>query len=478
MGFARGRLTRWPRSERLMRVARQWALAAVGGVAFLACAHHARAAGAANIPDREIASLAAEIDRLEASRAVKHLQRAYGFYMDRALWREAADLFAPDATLEIGADGVYVGRERIAEYLRHAGGGGTGLPWGILADHYQLQPVVHVSVDGLTAKARWRDFGLLGEYGKSASWEEGIYENAYVKRDGVWMIRALHLHINFVVPYEKGWARAGSVATGEQRSSVARAFPPDRPSTAPDKRFPDSEVVSFHYRNPATDAPTRRARVSSSTDARLAGYWTRVQALQSHEDIENLQGIFGYYFDKNLWSDVAALFSDGGTFEYGQQGVYVGRARIEQALKLFGPPGPQHGWLNNAFQLQPVIHVDDSGTTAKGRWESILQLARPNSTGAWGLGVYENEYVLERGRWKLSKLHFYVTALADYDLMWSKGPLPLEGPSALLPPDRPPTEIYRSLPGVYIPPFHYRHPVTGQPIRTDPQPADSLLRPK
>src|SRR5437762_2963224 len=108
MGFARGKLTRWPRCERLMRVARQCALAAIGGMTFFACAHPARAAGAADNADREIASLAAQIDRLEASRAVKHLQRAYGFYMDRALWRETADLFAPDATLEIGADGVYV----------------------------------------------------------------------------------------------------------------------------------------------------------------------------------------------------------------------------------------------------------------------------------------------------------------------------------------------------------------------------------
>jgi hypothetical protein len=477
MGSTLGSRARGRPAELLIRVSRL-RLAVLGSVACLLGASHAQASEAANVPDREMARLDAEIGRLEASRAVKHLQRAYGFYMDRALWREAADLFAPDATLEIGADGVYAGRERIAEYLRRAGGGGTGLPWGILADHYQLQPVVHVSADGLTAEARWRDFGLLGEYGKSATWEEGIYENAYVKRDGIWMIQALHLYVDFIVPYEKGWARAVNAPAADQRSSVARAFPPDRPPSAAYKRFPDSEVVPFHYRNPATDPQARRASAATSGNAQLARYWKRVQDLQSYDDIENLQGIYGYYFDRNLWSDVAALFSEGGTFEYGQRGVYVGRARIEQALRLFGPRGPQRGWLNNSFQLQPVIHVDANGSTAKGRWESILQLARPNSTGTWGLGVYENEYVREQGRWKLSKVHFYVTALADYDLMWNKGPVPLAGASAVLPPDRPPTEIYRSLPGVYIPPFHYRHPVTGQPIRTEPQPADSLLRPK
>jgi hypothetical protein len=450
---------------------------ALAALAILAAVFSAAPTRAADGMDGEIVRLEQTVERLEAARAVKHLQRAYGFYMDRALWREAADLFAPDATLELGADGVYVGRERIAEYLRRAGGGGTGLPWGILADHYQLQPVVHVSEDGLSAKARWRDFGLLGEYGKSASWQEGVYENEYVKREGVWMIKALHLYVTFLVPYEKGWARATSGQTDE-RSSVAREFPPDRPPSRPHKRFPENEIVPFHYKNPGNGARATRISAPRSANAQLARYWKLAQALQSYDDIENLQGMFGYYFDKNLWSDVAALFTEGGTFEYGQQGVYVGRARIEQALKLFGPAGPHRGWLNNTLQLQPVIHVSEDGRTAKGRWESILQLARPNTTGAWGLGVYENEYVQEQGRWKLSKVHFYMTALADYDLLWTKGPIPLEGPSSVLPPDRPPTEIYRSLPGVHIPPFHYLHPVTGKPIVTDPQPADSLLRPK
>ena len=117
----------------------------------------------------EVVRLEREVERLEASRAVKHLQRAYGFYMDRALFQEASDLFSPDATLEIGSDGVYVGRERIREYLRRVNGG-KAMPWGRLNEHYQLQPVIHIDASGNKARGRWRDFGLLGEYGKSAAW--------------------------------------------------------------------------------------------------------------------------------------------------------------------------------------------------------------------------------------------------------------------------------------------------------------------
>ena len=194
--------------------------------------------------------------------------------------------------------------------------------------------------------------------------------------------------------------------------------------------------------------------------------------------MENLQGMFGYYMDRDLWDEVTSLFAEGASYEHGQQGVYVGRKHIRQALRLLGPDGPQDGWLNQYFQLQPVIHVAEDGRTAKGRWEGMMQLARPGTPGAWGLGVYENEYVKEHGVWKISRLHFYTTAVADYDLMWTKGSIPLDGASSILPPDRPSTEVYRSLPGVYLPPFHYNHPVTGAPIRTEPQPADSLLRPK
>ncbi len=430
--------------------------------------------------EKQIYRLEKEVEQLEAARAVKHLQRAYGYYTDRALWDDVADLFAPDGAIELGADGVYAGRERIREYLRRLGDSRIGLPWGRLAEHYQLQPVVHVAADGLSAKARWRDFALLGEYGKSASWGEGIYENEYVKRDGVWMIRSLHLYVTYVVPFEQGWARLRQSAV--QRSKVAEELPSDRPPSRSHASFPGTDIAPFHYERPARQKATERYTFSmgelNEPDPRIAAYARQAQQLAAHDEIENLQGIYGYYFDQQLWDDVVRLFSDGAMFEHGQLGVYVGRKRIRQALELLAPAGPKRGWLNNYFQLQPVIHVAEDGRTAKARWQGLLQLTRPNASGVWGLGVYENEYVNERGVWKIHKLHFYTTALADYDLMWTKGPIPVEGASNVLPPDRPPSELYRSLPGVYLPPFHYAHPVTGKPIVTSPQPADSILRPQ
>src|SRR5690606_29447786 len=93
--------------------------AAVLATAVLAMAApaHAQSSKAQNI-DAQIDRLTQRVEQLEGTRAVKKLQRAFGYYIDRGLWTEAADLFADDGTIEIGLDGVYAGKARIAEYLR------------------------------------------------------------------------------------------------------------------------------------------------------------------------------------------------------------------------------------------------------------------------------------------------------------------------------------------------------------------------
>jgi hypothetical protein len=220
-------------------------------------------------------------------------------------------------------------------------------------------------------------------------------------------------------------------------------------------------------------APLPVAAQDSSAE-RLATYRERIARLEDHDAVENLQAVFGFYFDKGLWNEAASLFARNGSFEYGQSGVYVGQQRIRRALLLFGPEGLGQGHLNNHMMLQPVITVAPDGRTAKGRFQGPVQLAEPGQNGIWGVGIYENEYVKEGGTWKLAKLHFYPTAYTDYDRGWARSLLPMKGPSAVFPPDRPPTVVYRTMPGQYLPPFSYPHPVTGAPLDRLPQAADSV----
>jgi len=217
------------------------------------------------------------------------------------------------------------------------------------------------------------------------------------------------------------------------------------------------------------------ALAQQSAEARLTAYRERVERLEDQDAIENLQAYFGYYFDKGLWDEVADLFAVGGSFEYGQRGVYIGQDRIRRALLLFGPEGLGEGHLNNHMMLQPIITVAPDGRTATGRWQGMVQLAEAGANGIWGVGIYENEYVKDRGVWKLAKLHFYVTAMADYDAGFARAAYRMAGPSALFPPDRPPSEVYRSFPAAYIPPFSFDHPVTGRPLKDIPQPAANVV---
>ena len=196
--------------------------------------------------ERRVEALAKRVELLSAASQIRKLQRIYGYYIDKGQWGQAAALFSSDGTIEMGVDGVYRGPERIRAYLSARRGGHDGLVEGQLNIHMQLQPVVHVATDGRTAKARWRDLALEGEYQHWAHWGDGVYENDYVKEGGVWKIRRLRLYSNFEAPYKGGWA-ALKPAPADWRSEAAKALPSDAPPTSRYRPFPDYFVPPFHY---------------------------------------------------------------------------------------------------------------------------------------------------------------------------------------------------------------------------------------
>ncbi|MBO9604148.1 MAG: nuclear transport factor 2 family protein, partial [Novosphingobium sp.] len=128
-------------------------------IALLSGSAAAQSTAQTSAMDREIDALTLRVQKLEGARAVKKLQRAFGYYVDRGLWGDASDLFADNGTIEIGIDGVYQGKDRIREYLKRLHGGQEGLIYGQLNEWVTLQPAISVSPDGRTATARWRDLG-------------------------------------------------------------------------------------------------------------------------------------------------------------------------------------------------------------------------------------------------------------------------------------------------------------------------------
>jgi hypothetical protein len=198
--------------------------------------------------ETELAAIEHEMQLLEDTKAIKRLQRAYGYYVDKKLSREIGALFAdnPATTAEIGGSGVYVGKTRIAEYYDRIIGG-EGLKPGQLFNHMILQGIVHVADDGLTAKGRWRALIQIGEHGQSAIWAEGPYENQYVKENGVWKFASVHWYQTFSAPYAPGWHKAP-----QPLDPPLADFPPDRPPSVSYQSYPSAYQPPYHFKNPVS----------------------------------------------------------------------------------------------------------------------------------------------------------------------------------------------------------------------------------
>jgi hypothetical protein len=440
------------------------ALAVAAGA--FGCAQQPRQTAPAGITP-ELASRAAQLElriqRIQDINAIKRLQRAYGYYHDEGQWDDVADLFAADASIEIGNDGLYRGRERIREYFRALGNSRSGLAPGQLREHLQVMPVITLSADGTRAKGTWRAVILEGQLGKDAWWSEGPYENEYIKQNGVWTIGKLHWFQTLRVPYEGGWAKNGDTNEGKYVGDRLKA---DAPPTVQYKTWPGAFTPPFHFRGTypgltAVAIPAAKAASDRQLASRLAALQLEAQRLADQDNIENLQRIYGFYLDKGLWSEATALLTDDAELEIQGGGIFRGRNRILEYLRAVGPEGLTSGRLYDHMFLQPVTHVDSRGLTAKGRWHVFAQLAQAGKFHEWETGVFENEYRLDEGKWKIRRLHFYPTMITPYEQGWGKASLPRSRFEPSLQPDTPsrgPPSTYES---AFVTPFHYPHPVRG-----------------
>jgi SnoaL-like domain len=431
-------------------------------------------------PPRDADGLARRAERLRDEQQIENLQRIYGYYLDRAQWDQLADLFADDGTLEMAQQGVYVGKQRVRQFLGTLGP--AGLEPGWLNDNIQLQPIVTVARDGQTARIRSRQFSMTGRVGGKGQWSEGIYENQLVKESGVWKFVSVHFYPTFITDYDLGWSRDAQPAPGPLES-----LPPDRPPTERYEIFPTAHVPAFHYRNPVTGmlttypagsrataqpdarpATKRRAGVVRVAQPDLQSLLARAEAtiarVKDYDEIENLESAYGYYLDKNLWNPLADIFSRAGSIELAQRGVYKGPRLREFLVRVFGRglEGPVEGRLGNHLNLQPVISIAADGATAKVRARMLQQMSM-GARASMGGAIYENELVKEDGVWKFSKVHAYNTFTAGYIGGWARAASSgMPGPAADFPPDSPPTAKIAMLPVVYEIPYHYANPVTGR----------------
>ncbi|MFM1886427.1 MAG: hypothetical protein RL026_1584 [Pseudomonadota bacterium] len=202
--------------------------------------------------------------------------------------------------------------------------------------------------------------------------------------------------------------------------------------------------------------------------ARVAALEARATRVQDTLEIKRLQRAFGYYFDEGLWDEVADLFAADGSIELALDGVYRGRERVRAYLYAYGQgrKGLQAGQLHEHLQLMPVVTLNPDGRTAQGTWRAVILAGRKGGEAIWGEGPYENTYVKENGVWKIQSLHWLQTVYVPFDGGWMQHADVNGGRFVTsLSPDSPPSLQYRTWPGAYTPPFHFRPQIAAARAR-------------
>jgi len=216
--------------------------------------------------EKRLGELENRLGRAEDELAIRRLQHAYGYFMDKCKYEEVVDLFSERGeTYFLG--GVFKGKAGVRRlYCGRLGArfaaGKNGPVHGLLLDHLLMQDVITIAPDRRSAKARYRCFMQGGSHESvpeifPAFWEAGVYENTYLKEDGVWKISVLNYNVFYYAPYEQGW---GKVKPGYAVPPFSKTFPED--PNGPDELiwrrasfWPENELVPYHYLHPVTGKP-------------------------------------------------------------------------------------------------------------------------------------------------------------------------------------------------------------------------------
>ena len=204
----------------------------------------AAAPALAQTASEKLDALDGRISRLEDLNQIERVQRTYGYFVDKGQWTPLAELFTEDATLEIGGKGIFLGRDRVLEYMQTAFGA-DGAGEGMLANHMQFQPIPDVSPDGQTGWIRSRAYVM------SVGWGLPLYENEYEKgEDGKWRISRLTGPFTMYTGWQ-GWGKWAMNNTWPDKFDP----PPDLPPSVVYLTYPAYYIIPFHYPNPVSGKP-------------------------------------------------------------------------------------------------------------------------------------------------------------------------------------------------------------------------------
>ncbi len=424
--------------------------------------------GYATTLESRLNRLEAEVIAAEDLSALKRLQRAYGYYLDKGMWEDLQAFFTDDADANYPRRRVRRPREPPQAPLPECGRS----QW---RDRAGQQPAVRPHEhsasrsprsrrqDGEGPLARVRDVRQprrrrhvggrrLRASVPRRSTASGRSASSIITRDSARRMR------------RGGWrlrqtGRCAVLAPLQSRRSTpatsSASIAPTRTSVrACRRRIPASRLVLLALavnspiptRNLATPLATAspsgtRLDTTDTTVAcsdqgqkgdpkkRAADLAHRASLLKAEQDVENLQRIYGYYIDRAMW--IRPPTCSPTTRHSSRVSRACTSASSASALT-------SARWARTASSKAGstiTSSCSQSSTlppTARPRACAVASSAMTGKIGEkgyWSEGIYENTFVNDNGVWKFASLHFYPTFITDYDKGWGQDAQPV--PAAL-----------------------------------------------
>lgn len=346
--------------------------------------------------------LARSLTRVESIRAIKDVQRSFSQLAASGRHTEMASLFTSSGTLQWGNE-TATGQSAIEAWLRVDSGNMNGLTPGSLDTLIAENPVVSLSEDGESAKARWNGLRFQGDGNGGTRIQGGIYENEYVwiKESG-WRFSLLKYYAMYKGPYVGGW-----------RNIDGKGIP----------------IIPYHFTPEGSGLPIPDpVGESPKWNGTIDELNARIQRLNDEDEVRNLMHAHGYYVDRRMWTDVVELHTANTTIyiRRGEQTTtYSGLKGARQALERMGPEGLTQGINNDHPIFDLIVDVHENGKEAIARGIEIAMIGDINNNrfASWEFNIFRNQFIKENGLWKVKTVDITPVIAADYYKGWGDGGL-------------------------------------------------------
>jgi hypothetical protein len=220
--------------------------------------------------EAKVAALEKELTRLKDIEAIRKLEHAYSYYLVMWMPDEIIDLFAwrDDTTLE-WPEGTFFGKDGLQRFFGRIN---PKKDPEFMHQMMHLSDVIDIAPDGKTGKGRWWGFGAMAlgsaEMGIMQAFACGIYENDFIKEDGVWKLWKIKWVPVYSATPATGWVKPERLTKPrppEQRpregeQEAGSWWEPDLPSKGISYSYPSGYILPFHFKHPVTGKKTGEAK--------------------------------------------------------------------------------------------------------------------------------------------------------------------------------------------------------------------------